>query len=499
MIRRKFEAIIAQGEEAGMERGATLVLASMILVVLMGMAGFAVDLGWLYYRSTEAQKAAESAALAGVVHMPSPTGVPWTGTEAYQAAIDVAEAAGYKVQGSTKVIPSPVATHPNRMTVAIENVETTFFMRVFGVDTVTVNKTATAETLPPLRLGSDESFLGEDPECDLDPTCPNGTRDTDLWLAVNGDRTPKGQGDPFTPECYGAGPADGCVGNNFEYRSPSYWYAVDVPQSEVGKSLQLQIYDPGHSPGGVANDWELSVFASLDFRIRVLEPDQTPSDPTDNAVVLCDMHFRNRNNAAYDPATSDAWVNLCSPVSAKRGIYVIEVSVTGDVDLLNAFSLRARMNGSANANVALYGIGAMSLWTPESNSSPTFKLVRIDPVYKGTQLIIELWDPGDLGQPGTLEFLGSLSGVECEVRTRDHRGHIIADWHADDGGSGCLVSVAVQEHNNQWVDFKFNIPAGHSCSGDACWSTVRYGFSGSTTDRTTWAARINGGPVHLVP
>ena len=61
------------------------------------------------------------------------------------------------------------------------------------------------------------------------------------------------------------------------------------------------------------------------------------------------------------------------------------------------------------------------------------------------------------------------------------------------------VDVAVQEHNNQWVDFRFQVPPAHSCSGSACWSTVRYGFSGSTTDRTTWTARINGGPVHLLP
>ena len=49
------------------ERGATLVLASAVLLVLIGMAGFSVDLGWLYSQRTEATKTAESAALAGVV------------------------------------------------------------------------------------------------------------------------------------------------------------------------------------------------------------------------------------------------------------------------------------------------------------------------------------------------------------------------------------------------------------------------------------------------
>lgn len=52
------------------EQGVAIILAAAVAVVLMGMAGFAVDLGWLYSQRTEAQKAAEAAALAGVVHMP---------------------------------------------------------------------------------------------------------------------------------------------------------------------------------------------------------------------------------------------------------------------------------------------------------------------------------------------------------------------------------------------------------------------------------------------
>lgn len=488
-----------QEDAARSERGATMVLITLVMVVLLGMAGFAVDLGWLFYRSAEAQKAAEAAALAGVVHMPAPTGVAWPASEAHTTALDVASRAGYTTGGDTTVTPSPVVTHPNRLSVQVETVEQTFFMRVFGIDQVDIDKTATAETLPPLKLGSDQPFLGEDPKCDEDPTCPNdGSRDTDLWLATNGDRTPKGQGDPYTPECYGPSPGS-CSGSNFEFRVPSYWYAVEVPASEVGKTLQVQLFDPGHAPSGTAKDYELGTVQSLDWQVKLFEPDQTPTDPTDNAVLICEEHFYNRNNGNYDAATSNEWVNICGPQSAKRGLYVIEISVTGNVDLLNAFSIKARVDGRSDGNVSIYGIGAMSLWTPESNSSPKFQLVRLDPIYAGTQLVIQLWDPGDLGQPGTLRFLGSLDGIECQVRTRDDRGNTLQNWHNDDGGAGCLLDIAVQEHNNQWVDFKFDIPTNHTCAGSDCWSTVEYGFSGTTTDRTTWAAYINGGPIHLIP
>jgi hypothetical protein len=43
------------------------------------------------------------------------------------------------------------------------------------------------------------------------------------------------------------------------------------------------------------------------------------------------------------------------------------------------------------------------------------------------------------------------------------------------------------------------VPPTHSCSGAACWAKVKYNFTGgSPTDRTTWGARINGTPIHLL-
>jgi Flp pilus assembly protein TadG len=38
---------------------------AIVLVVLMGAAAMAVDLGWLYYQSLEIQHGADAAALAG--------------------------------------------------------------------------------------------------------------------------------------------------------------------------------------------------------------------------------------------------------------------------------------------------------------------------------------------------------------------------------------------------------------------------------------------------
>ncbi len=55
----------------GNERGAVLPLLALILVVLMGVVGFAVDLGWLYWNSIEIQHGADAAALGGVIYIAS--------------------------------------------------------------------------------------------------------------------------------------------------------------------------------------------------------------------------------------------------------------------------------------------------------------------------------------------------------------------------------------------------------------------------------------------
>src|SRR5581483_3410483 len=47
------------------ERGSTLLLAAFALVILLGMAALAIDVATLYVARTEAQRAADAAALAG--------------------------------------------------------------------------------------------------------------------------------------------------------------------------------------------------------------------------------------------------------------------------------------------------------------------------------------------------------------------------------------------------------------------------------------------------
>jgi hypothetical protein len=80
-------------------------------------------------------------------------------------------------------------------------------------------------------------------------------------------------------------------------------------------------------------------------------------------------------------------------------------------------------------------------------------------------------------------------------------------WGSDSGGSNCRLSFNSGDYNNKWVQFKFDIPPGYTCAAGTgsspaspgCWMFVSYSVGGSITDRTVWAASINGQPIHLIP
>ena len=482
-------------EKSALEKGAALILTTILLTVMMGMAGFAIDLGWLYLKQVETQKAAEAAALAGVVHMPLPSGVAFSGSDAETAAINVANRNGYVADLTTTFIaPSPVTGEPNQLHVDIQTETRTWFARVFGLNTVSIAGAATAEQIPPLKLGSDDPYLGEDPTI--------GGRDRDFFVAISGQDRTKTQGDAHAAEFLAGG------GGNPEYRVPSYWYAFELPagSNAIGQNVGIQIFDPNahdEDPDSFTNDWvnDNGRRPGTNGRtiFRVYAPDATPGDWRDNNNLLCEETFYTKGHTNYDPAAEDVWYTTCSINNAQQGYYVLEVSSRGRTDMINGWSLRGTINGSVATNSAdlqVYGLGSMSLWQFETGSNPVFKIAKLEQYYAGSQLIISLWDISDIGSSGTLQFTGSANNIDCQVRQLDHRGNVDWDWTSDDGQANCFLTFGSGQYNNKWLEFRFDVPPDYTCSD--CWVNVSYGVSGGITDRTTWSARINGQPIHLV-
>ncbi|HKU22276.1 MAG TPA: pilus assembly protein TadG-related protein, partial [Terriglobales bacterium] len=151
------------------QRGSTLVLAAAALLMLLGMAGFAIDALTLYVSRTDAQRAADAAALAGAkifVTSGCTTAANCTTGSTQTLVKQAAEGAGAqnKVFGQYASIadsditfpPSPTGDlHDPMVQVKVHRVIPTLFMgalsRMLGgnVSGITVAATATAEAFNP--------------------------------------------------------------------------------------------------------------------------------------------------------------------------------------------------------------------------------------------------------------------------------------------------------------------------------------------------------------
>jgi Putative Flp pilus-assembly TadE/G-like len=204
----------ARRRERGTERGATLYIVAASLVVLLGLAGLAIDLAALYVGRSEAQRAADAAALAGAdtfvtsgysngavaasALCPASATSPPSGIAGTAAA---SEGASNTVGGQTLAASQITATcdfshnvvggisGDPLITVSVTASMPTLFMRIFGVTTESVSAKATAEAFSPGTSGCSSCikpfFL---PNCDpvhLTPAnaaCTNAGAPGGYWI-----------------------------------------------------------------------------------------------------------------------------------------------------------------------------------------------------------------------------------------------------------------------------------------------------------------------------
>jgi hypothetical protein len=114
-----------------------------------------VDLAWIWSNQLQVQRAADAGALAGVVHLP---GDPNGGVA---AARGESQKNGFEhnVDGVV-VTANPDPAFDRRMIVNVSAPVDTFFLGLFGYDVVTVSRTAKAEFVLPVPMGSPENYYG---------------------------------------------------------------------------------------------------------------------------------------------------------------------------------------------------------------------------------------------------------------------------------------------------------------------------------------------------
>ena len=146
----------------GSRRGQAMVIATICLVVIFGAAGFAIDIGRLYYAYLQLTAASQTAALAGGTVLASDTSST-AATDATAAATqysaengdlnshpnltNVSMASGYPKLLCLTTVGLPCSTSPanaNAVVVSEKAVVPTTFLRVLGIKSFPITATATA-------------------------------------------------------------------------------------------------------------------------------------------------------------------------------------------------------------------------------------------------------------------------------------------------------------------------------------------------------------------
>ncbi|NNC41717.1 MAG: hypothetical protein HKO03_00580 [Acidimicrobiia bacterium] len=487
------------------DRGAVLPLVALMTLVLFGMVGFAVDLGWVYLNASRVQNAADAAALAAVTRLPhvTPT-ISGSAAEslAFQLAADNGYPAGNVVVANVPLDPANPASRFNdyQVEVTVADDVDMFFSRVFGIDTMTVTRDAVAESLPPLALGGSSNTFG---------IGVSGGGDG-FWAAINSTIDRYENGDPFSSANPVGGSADQGTDSIRTNRAAAgiegYYYALDVPAG--AGAITVFTIDAAYASANASSRYNdgrvqpLEHGSSMSTRFRLAGVDNSPFDYTDNTTILgCDRTYAPTaypNNIALDPfdPTNPVVDILCVVPVTSEGIYPLHVTANAANRGGNSFGLAVSNTGSGT--VKIYGLGSMSLSNTIAGGSSTVDLMRVPEEYAGRKIKASFFDPGDTSGGGntTMNVLPDAGGISCTITRGDTNAFVGSDV------GNCFVNTqnnGNRLYSGEWVHMTFDLPSTYSCLSDCWWRINNVIPAGVTAnDRTTWRVEVEGNPVHLI-
>ena len=295
-------------------RGQTLVIFAGAMFAFFGLLSIVIDVSWYWANSLRIQRAADAAALAGVVWLP--------GNPAQASTVALAESVknGYTDGvGGTTVTAEPDVSNPRRLLVTVNSPVKTFFARVLGINTFAAVRTAKAEFVLPVPMGSPLNYYGiscldtnpgsQEPLCITSGNSndKSGVPNATTGSTVTGKSAPsqlnsqgfwgvaftKGadsrNGDAYLPA--GITNPDGA---NAEYDASGYPYTVEVPAGGGGK---VYLFDPGFcgmpvlgsGRAGTGDEWTTNMGgtnpSAVSTYFNLWDDNNTPYDMTDDVLV----------------------------------------------------------------------------------------------------------------------------------------------------------------------------------------------------------------------
>lgn len=137
------------------QEGQIVVIFAGAILAIIAMCGVVIDVSWYWTNNLRMQRAADAAALAGVVWLP---GNP---SQAFTAAQNEAIKNGYtNGVGGIVITPSVDPNNNRRLIVKINGPVGTFFSKVVGINSWPAARTAKADYVLPVPMGSPDNYYG---------------------------------------------------------------------------------------------------------------------------------------------------------------------------------------------------------------------------------------------------------------------------------------------------------------------------------------------------
>ncbi len=522
---------------ASEDRGQTLVVAALVMTILFGLAGLALDVAWYELNLVRIQRAADAAALAGVVYLPgNPSG-------AISAALAEATKNGYaNGTGGVSVVPRRDPINNSILDVTVQAPVQTYMARLFGTPTIQGSRTAAAEFVLPVPMGSPQDYYGIANLCrnsDTPTSCsavPSATGVGTLatqgfWGSVLTKGANRANGDAYSTY-YNPAPT-----LNTGFDPNGYSYIAEFPAGTVGGAVW--IYDPifcatgrrATSPFqrlGTGDVWySIAATRTVTTEFKLWSMNGTPYSTADDVLIASDgglftnmdyvdkgadyggdhnYIFGYNGSSSLDCATSpyhNAWWRLASGLG--EGQYRLQVvTSSGSTGQQAANNFGIQLTASVGTGMRIYGQSRMCAYVNVGSSTALLYLAQVDTAHAGKTLEIKLFDPGD------------ITNTTMRIKQPTDLGYVDASFTFTATGSsgGAPTSGGPQTslqtsnaltnfYNNQWVTISVALPPSYVAvtppfETQPGWWKIEYTVGTSGQDVTTWEVTIRGNPVHLV-
>ena len=281
---------------------------AMLLFVLL--AATVIDLSWYWTNNLRMQRAADAAALAGVVFLPGDT------TNAYAVARAEAAKNGYASPDYT-ITPLQDPTNDRRLKVNISGPVGTYFARVVGINSWPASRDAKADFVLPVPMGSPENYYGVGYLIKPVTTTTTGNPTDSGWQTpdddVSGGQWANPEDVDSEDDAYASADANGLVNQWDDFELATSSAGSPIPNPGTGQvidilGLELRLTDAFVAPACASTridaevSWDdgaswSSVVGSPDLGTNTSNGDYTlPSSGGDTSTAAWGGHGWTRND-----------------------------------------------------------------------------------------------------------------------------------------------------------------------------------------------------------